>query len=638
MPKALIANALLVALWLSAPAQEALVGLPTTAASTSQHRSAPADTLRLPFFDDFAQMRPHPSPTLWEDGSGVHTNLRYALNPKTIGTATFDAASASGELYPHLSTTPQPADTLCSRPINLALSPADSIYLSFCIQPQGLGYAPSERDSLVLELLDTAGLWHRVWAASANASTQTLTQRHHKHTTTHTRTNLCSRFHTVMLPITDSLFLHKAFRLRFLNYASFDRHQSTPSQLANCDHWMLDLVHLNAHRYAADTTLNDVAFCQPIAPLMLGYTAVPWPHFNAETKRNLFPHPMQLTTSYANLGDSVWNITRHYQIIDLSGIGAEQSFSGGSENIEAWAVDTFTRNFEYDDNFPSAWADSGKFRFVAYLITDNDPRTAHLRHNDTVRADLCLHNYYAYDDGTSETGWGMSGIGTSRAMAAMRFTCLKSDTLQGVMLYFNRTPNNANATAFTLTVWDDDNGQPGHIIAQRTGVRTTYADSLNRFVPYSIPPTFIAKGSTFYVGWQQVYDRFMHVGVDLNTDHSDKLLYNMGSGWLQVGWNGTLMMRPIMGSAMPTGIAPARRSTHRGLRLHPNPASTTVHIGTHDDTSPATIELYNAAGVLMLAQRNAQQINVEHLPNGLYILRARLSNGQQATSKLIIAR
>lgn len=625
-PKALITNALLIALWLLAPAATA--------------RTVGTDTLRLPFFDDFAQMRPHPSPALWEPSGGVLTNLRYALNLKTIGTATFDAASASGPLYPQLRTTPQLADTLTSRPINLALRPADSLYLSFCIQPQGLGYAPSERDSLVLELLDSAGYWHRAWAASVDVAAQTLTQRTYQRTHTHSTNKLCSRFHTVMLPITDTIFMHKAFRFRFMNYASLDKHQSTPSQQGNCDHWMLDLVHLNAHRHAADTALNDVAFSQPIAPIMLGYTAVPWSHVNAETKRILFPHPMQLTTTYANLGDSVWNVTRHYQIIDLSGhTSTVQSFSGGSENSEPWAVDTFTRNFEYNDDFPSAWADSAKFRFVAYLSTDNDPRTAHLRHNDTLRADLCLHNYYAYDDGTAESGWGMSGIGTSRAMAAMRFSCLKADTLQGVMMYFNRTPNNANATSFTLTVWDDDHGQPGRIIAQRTGVRTTYADSLNRFVSYSIPPTFIAKGSTFYVGWQQVYDRFMHVGVDLNTQHNDKLLYNMGSGWQPVGWSGTLMLRPIMGSThTPTGIARPQPKPQHQLRLHPNPASTIVHIATEGQSLPTTLELYSPTGALVLSLRNAQQISVEHLQPGLYILRARFADGQQATSKLIISR
>lgn len=605
--------------------------------SAMQH-SATTDTLALPFFDDFARLQPAPRTDRWEQGGGVRTNLRYALNTKSIGTATFDAAAANGSLYPNLSTSPLPADTLTSLPINLERKIADSLYLSFFVQPQGLGYTPSERDSLVVELLDSTQQWHRAVAITYQAANQTLTQHFHikPRTIERTRPNITQQFHPVMLPIDDSLFLYKGFRFRLINYASIDKQQTIASRQGNCDHWSVDLIRLDAHRHQHDTTLNDIAFCAPIEPMLNGYTSVPW-HAFGKASKDLVPRPMQFTTQYANLGDSVWNVTRYYKIIDLSGQAPTQSFSGGSANSEPFTIDTFTRNFEYDHNFTSAWADSGKFRFVAYLSTNNNPKTAHLRHNDTLYTDLLLHNYYAYDDGSAETGWGFIGEGTNRAQAAMRFTSLVDDTLKGIMIYFNHTLDDANATSFKLTLWNERNNQPGDIIAQRAGVRTAYADSLNRFICYQMPATFIAKGSNFYIGWQQVYEVFMHVGVDLNTNHSSKLLYNKGNGWTPVSWDGTLMIRPIMGStAAHFTAAPTRQRT--SINLYPNPANSIVNIGIPDDTAAKSVAIYHSCGTLSLQQTYAPQIDVAHLPNGLYIVRVALTNGQMATGKLIISR
>lgn len=52
-----------------------------------------------------------------------------------------------------------------------------------------------------------------------------------------------------------------------------------------------------------------------------------------------------------------------------------------------------------------------------------------------------FYNYFAYDDGTPEFGYGLE---PARAMLAYQFRLVTMDTLSGVQLYFNRTLNDAN--------------------------------------------------------------------------------------------------------------------------------------------------------------------------------------------------
>ena len=72
-----------------------------------------------------------------------------------------------------------------------------------------------------------------------------------------------------------------------------------------------------------------------------------------------------------------------------------------------------------------------------------------------------MYNYYAYDDGIPELGYGVSNAG---GMFAVRFDISDYDTIQGVQLLFNHTLNDANDKYFDIMVWKDENGKPGDTI------------------------------------------------------------------------------------------------------------------------------------------------------------------------------
>ena len=153
-----------------ARAQEVLTGLQFNEAiryHLEEENQADADkksvattgALELPFFDDFSHYTLYPDQTLW-DGKSAFVNKDFPLYPTNSGAATLDAIDEKGAVYRDATWIPFLADELKSRPIRLdsvfspvirKLTPADSVYLSFFYQPQGVGDEPEIGDSLILE-------------------------------------------------------------------------------------------------------------------------------------------------------------------------------------------------------------------------------------------------------------------------------------------------------------------------------------------------------------------------------------------------------------------------------------------------------------------------------------------------------
>lgn len=629
---------------LSVSAQDVLLNLSTyPAPRVSGNKiisSKSKGILTLPFFDDFSRNTVNPSLDLWEVSS-ITTNQNYGFNPITFGVATFDAINNRGELYANLTTTAQGADTLTSLPINLSYSADDSIYLSFCFQPQGLGYAPSSKDSLVLELWDDAeSLWVRTWSASVDFVKNTLVYKNllTSKSKTISSDTLNRDFYNAIINIGELRFLSSNFRFRFVNYASLSANTLVPGLKSNSDHWHIDMVYLNKDRDLSDTTYNDISFSKPIQNLMRSYTSLPWSHFNDAFKSE-FPSPLTINIFYHNLGPVTWDVPVRFVIKDFSGLKADSLFLGGSSNIYPYQKVNYSRYFDF--NFRSAWQDSAKFMFKSYLELYNNPASApvHFMFNDTISRILEFHNYYAYDDGSAESGYGIFGEGTSDGMVAYRFNNYKDDTLQGVMIYFNRTYADANQTTFKLTVWDDSQGKPGEIIYQKNGVRPRFTDSLNRYSVYRIDPTFIPKGS-FYVGWVQTSQDMLNIGFDMNTDNKDKLYYNITGDWVKTKYNGSLMIRPIFGKMhqTPTNVTP--NPTNQNISIYPNPAKDNISIKVDNDVEIATIQIFNSVGNVVLSQNyyNQEPINIQNIPTGFYIVKICPKKGQCITSKLLIVR
>jgi len=642
-------------------AQEKLVGLIENPLARPQPKRTASTALRaptmleLPLVDNFAPVKPWPNTDLWTS-NGVYVNTHYALNMPAIGVATFDALDANGRAYPWLGGAALPADTLTSLPVNLA--GANSVVLSFFFQPGGLADLPGPGDLFYLEFYSpSTDSWERVWYAYVNATEDKVIEMKGTEEIQHTPADIRSTFIYTALEI-EPQWLELGFQFRFVNMVSLTVNTDAPGRSNNADVWHLSFVYLDKWRNVDDTNLPDVGIAVPQGPLTKVYESVPASHLNTtEAQRNLFGSTTDFTITYRNLGWGTRNVTRRFSIMPLYGSGvAPVSYSGGSENI--FDGQTQTRTYEFPPYPFSADDDEAAFEIRSYLVTDADPSPlrAALRSNDTTTYIQRFHDYYAYDDGSAENGYGLFGAGTENGRAATQFHCYRTDSLRGVYMYFNYAKDGANLKPFKLAVWDDDEGIPGNLIYSHNVSRPEVRDSMNKFVAYKFAKALpIARGQIFYVGWIQSSEVFLNIGFDANRLNGHRNFYALSAigGWYPSIYDGSLMIRPIFCEPQdfpddfvppPTPVPQVRPDDE--YLLYPNPAVDQVNIrnlkAEREMLPPSNtqrIEVYDLRGTLRHSAYTPDgTFSVAKLPAGIYIVRIYENNLIKSSRKIIVAR
>jgi hypothetical protein len=550
-----------------------------------------SDTLNLPFFDDFSGNRVVPDPTKWEDDY-VLINDTYSNSQITTGIATFDALDDKGNLYETSSSIRFEADHLTSLPVNLFYPASDSIFLSFFYQPGGLADIPEYNDSLTLQFYSPGdGKWNSVWMAHGGKYED---------------------FRAVILKIDNPKYLVKGFRFRFINYATLSPDVTDPSLVGNCDQWNLDYVVLNKNRNSADTVFHDVAFRLPLRSLLNTYEAMPYKQF-----RQIYLQEMgtSIPVHYRNNDNITRNVTRNFQIWDMFGNTLAKSFSAGAVNIAPRTNEDFNADLFY--TFTSPIEDSALFRVKAWLVTDVfDPRD-----NDTLTYYQVFKNYFSFDDGSAEEGYGISGLGSRNARVAVRFKSYLKDTLRAVSICFNDSYLNSNLRNFDIVVWADNNGVPGDVLYTRENVTVTRGSSINGFYRYSFTDPVPVEG-TFYVGWKQRSETFLNAGFDINTLPGGRQFYWINGNWIASAAKGTIMIRPIAGSPLTTSINDIYYKKNNSIRFWPNPASDRITIdpGSLPSDGSADLSIADLQGRVLIKEQCKGEVNISALHNGIYIL------------------
>ena len=227
---------------------------------------------------------------------------------------------------------------------------------------------------------------------------------------------------------------------------------------------------------------------------------------------------------------------------------------------------------------------------------------------------------------------------------AYQFNSYKKDTLRGVKMFFNRTQDDASQDYFRIGVWNHDKSTagPGELIYTSKPVQPQYQDELNKFITYEINDTILLIDDEFYVGWIKTTERMLNVGFDRNMVNNDKIFYNKGQGWLNSGFSGSLMIRPILGKALPSDLPVGiEHSPETKMNIYPNPTNTHFTLDLEDIDSPAewSVTVYDLQGKTVYMNRaDQQQHPVSHLPAGIYILRLDHHGIFKASRKLMIAR
>ena len=312
--------------------------------------------------------------------------------------------------------------------------------------------------------------------------------------------------------------------------------------VGNCDQWNIDYVLLDKNRNANDTVYADVAFRLPLRSLLKSYEAMPWRQFKQVYLQEM---GSSIPVQYRNNDTIIRNVTRNFEIWDVYKNTRSHFFSAGASNISPLTNVDYKANLIYTYNTDNN--DSALFRITCSLITDEfDPKE-----NDTLVYLQKFSNYFAFDDGSSEGGYGINGLGSRNAMVAYRFKSFIQDTLRAISICFNDSYMNSNQRAFDLMVWDDNNGIPGNLLYSMEEVMVEQGEGLNGFYTYLIPEGVMVN-DIFYIGWRQRSETFLNAGFDVNTPHGGRQFYWLNGDWIQSQVQGSIMIRPVVGDQLKT--------------------------------------------------------------------------------------
>ncbi|MCX6247903.1 MAG: T9SS type A sorting domain-containing protein [Bacteroidetes bacterium] len=600
--------------------------------------------ITLPFYDDFSSGGVFPSPLRWIDRYGF-VNTDYPIYPVNRGVLTMDAINDSGSMYPDAVGGPQTfiADHLTSRyvrldsvfsPLPRALSPADSVYLSFYYQPQGWGLPPHNSDSLVLQFLlvpkhdslaagDTTHYiipdrWRHIWSDRGMSVDSFYLENN-------------TYFRRVILPITDTVFFKPTFRFQFYNYVSLAE-GTQPSWQSNCSQWNIDAVYLNQGRNLYDTVHPEIRFVERAPSILKNYQSMPYTQFCNNPSSEMID---SLSIILSNR-DAVAHSVNYSYLVTESGGSFTKSYETPPINLLPYNQYAFgyATHPPIPFTLPISSADSNLFE-VRHIVKDLASGSTMA---DTILGYQKFYNYYSYDDGTPEAGYGLKGTG---GRMAYRFRLNKSpDTLRAVRIYFNHTLDRSNIQFFYLTVWNDNSGFPGDTAYSRL-VLPWYSDSLNKFTEYRLDKPVRISGP-FYVGTEQTTDDNLNIGLDNNDNASANLFYNVTGAWIASSISGAPMIRPVIGKPLPPEGINELESKGR-MKVYPNPCSTgRVYISLEESVNfqnmgAWTISISGMTGQQVYHSQGTDAVDVSALPSGVYILEAlNTVTVQHFVSKLVI--
>ena len=401
--------------------------------------------------------------------------------------------------------------------------------------------------------------------------------------------------------------------------------------IGNCDHWNIDYVYLDKNRELTDTTYADVAFRTSIRSLLKNHEAMPWNQFREIQLQEMGSF---IPIYYRNNDIIVRNVTRNFQIWDVKLNTLVHSFTAGATNIDPQTNIDYEASLIY--TFKSADPDSAIFKIVCTLKTDDfDPKQ-----NDTVVYYQVFRNYFAFDDGSAEMGYGINGLGSRNAMVACRFKSYIPDTLRSVQICFNNSYRDANKRSFDLIVWDDNNGVPGNILYRGEELMVEKASLINGFYSYGIAEGVPVNG-IFYVGWKQRSETYLNAGLDVNTAQNGKQFYWLNGDWVQSQVYGSIMIRPVVGAlAKITSINDIYGKQQMQVLVSPNPARDFITVSASDiNNSELTwITIADLNGRELMKSINNGPINISSLNQGIYIIFISKSGRTIGYSRLIKVR
>lgn len=600
-----------------------------------------SQSITLPFFDDFSQNKTSiPNPKLWING-GVSINNNFPINQPSVNVATFDSRNLAGKPYNFSNKFAYgTTDTLTSVAIDLSgLAAKDSVYLSFYWEAKGLGELPDSDDSLVVSFKDSTNKWNIIWTQIGGFKT----------------TDNLENFKQKLISIQSKIYLHKNFQFRF---------ETRGRQSGAFDMWHVDFVYLNKQRRLRDIYTPDIALRGFKNNYLKRYSAMPLHQYlvnpAAETNSS-----MEVLVSALQRNARLVNFT--WTVSDTVSKSILLNERGGNETITTPNPPNKKNNVPVFSNFPQKQAALKFTQKIAYENTGtiippdstNNIPDALLLSNDSTSIYTPLLDYYAYDDGTAETG---ADTDQTLGKVAVRFVVNKPDTISTVKFNFAPYFKDISGQLFLVQIMESANGKPGKILHQQSDT-IRYSPTISGFREYSLISRNIVKDTlkidgkvivkdsiilananiavkdTFFVAWSKITEDVVGVGVDKNNPQfSNNIFYSVGNEWLQnTSLKGSLMVRAVMGykeNKDKRGNNPLASEipNDKQFLVYPNPTTGVLRWNFENIQS---ISIFDVSGrEIFYKKTDNQELNIENLPDNIYYIH--FSDGKKNFMRKIV--
>ncbi len=539
------------------------------------------ESIDLPIWDDFSSSNKLNN-LFWSEGENVSIKDYFNVDAPSINVIEFDGLNKDG--FPFNNDSGYGiCDELVSDEINLSSkSLEDSVYLSFFWNFNINGEFPDYEDSLKVDFLNKNNEWITVWNANGGSL------------------NFKDQFTFNDILVEDN-FLHQNFMFKIYNIGNSE---------GPFDSWLIDYVYLDANRNSNDSIFLDRALSFKVNKLFKDHISIPYNHILSS---NSFSDSLSIKINNLDKDIQPINYTlksfidgnSEYVIYDSEPLSP---ILAGYEDRILKTKPIEVSNFLSDN-------DSSSIEFLFYIESgDSSYVNQNLRLNDTMRFNVSFNNSYSYDDGTAEFAAGLNQKNSELVLEHITFT---EDTLTHIEIYFPKNLYSSYSSDIELVVYKDLYDENTKIVSQISPVN--FNDDLNLF---ELDKPIIVKDS-FYIGFRQFENNFLPIGLDKNTNTSDKIYYKVDNNWFQNDViSGSLMIRPVFWKSDYLLTEVENKKLKKSISIFPNPSKGILNLSEKVDF----LLVYSLDGKIVKRAANTDRLNLQELKNGFYLIQIEDNN------------
>ncbi|GAA5028903.1 hypothetical protein GCM10011506_13760 [Marivirga lumbricoides] len=604
-------------------------------ANTRRNTLVESDTINLPFWDDFSNVRYTVDSTIWLHGKDVFVSNSRSYLPPSYNVAIFDAFDGNGNAYSTNILAKGLADSLVSKRIDLSsYTTSSNVFLSFFWQESVGEQAPDGDDYLILSFRNSDNEWEEVFRQNGSGySSDTLVL-----------------FNQVFKAINQNRFLHSGFQFKFQLFSNL---------AGDFDVFSVDYIYLNEGNTPVNTQNNaydsyeDRTFSKEPGTIFSNYYAVPLKHLTEEwlsekiqsttvIYNNLWAgnanNPLFATEIFGILTDTL----KQNQIIDSAQINGNfltqnqdtAQFTAQVRNKEQLITYLLSEKETEDSVYLELQLNLGTTDSL-FFETINGTTVYYpdlsFRRNDTVSTIYPLHNFYAQDDGTAESSILLN---SKNYLLAQEFDIIGENYMTAIDIYIPNLGQNAGTKNITLLVWDELTNSETNILAAQN-VLANPAQGTNQFQRFILErPVYV--GGKIFIGYREENDEPVSIGFDKNSNSATNLFYNQSGTWeANTFFQGSVMIRPVFDRANVTVANKPKQQTPEFF-LYPNPSKGSLKY----DGSFDSIEIYALNGQRLMHKAgndSSKSIDISHLKDGIYFVKI-INQSTVSTQKIILKR